>query len=52
LNVAGQSTFFISRVGDEFVRRLPGKGRISLLGMLRERVRRIRIGRAWRREHS
>jgi hypothetical protein len=49
LNVAGASPFFISRVGDEFVRRLPGEGRISFRGMLTERGRRVRAGREWRR---
>ena len=49
LNVAGASPFFISRVGDEFVRRLPGEGRITLRGMLSERSRRIQVGREWRR---
>jgi peptidoglycan/xylan/chitin deacetylase (PgdA/CDA1 family) len=49
LNRPEDSPFFISRVGDEFVRRLPGNGRISMREMLAERVRRIQAGRAWRR---
>ena len=49
LNLAGDSPFFISRVGDEFLRRLPGDGRITMRDMVRERVRRIRAGREWRR---
>jgi peptidoglycan/xylan/chitin deacetylase (PgdA/CDA1 family) len=50
LNVSGASPFFISRVGDEFVRRLPGEGRISVRAMLSERGRRVRVGREWRRQ--
>ncbi len=50
LNVAGASPFFISRVGDEFVRRLPGEGRITVRAMLNERGRRVRAGREWRRQ--
>jgi peptidoglycan/xylan/chitin deacetylase (PgdA/CDA1 family) len=49
LNTPGDSRFLISRVGDEFVRRLPGEGRISIRDMLAERIRRIQAGRAWRR---
>jgi hypothetical protein len=50
LNVAGASPFHISRVGDEFVRRLPGEGRITVRGMYSERRRRIKAGREWRRQ--
>lgn len=48
LNRAGDSPFFISRISDEFLRRLPGKGRISVTGMLFERLRRIRLARSLR----
>jgi len=50
LNAAGASPFHVSRVGDEFVRRLPGEGRISVRGMYSERRRRIAAGREWRRQ--
>ncbi len=49
LNRRGDSPYAISRISDEFLRRLPGKGRASVLDLLRERVRRINAGRAWRR---
>ena len=49
LNLAGDSPFFVSRVGDEFLRRLPGDGRATVGDMMRERIRRIRAGRKWRR---
>ena len=49
INRRGDSPFHISRLSDEFVRRLPGKGRATYAQMLRERIRRIREGREWRR---
>ena len=48
LNRKGDSPFFISRVTDEFLRRLPGTGRISLRELLQQRVHRIQTARAWR----
>lgn len=52
LNRAGDSPFQMSRMSDEFLRRLPGTGRISVVQMLLERVRRIRVARAGRRRHK
>jgi peptidoglycan/xylan/chitin deacetylase (PgdA/CDA1 family) len=52
LNRPGDTPFRISRVSDEFVRRLPGEGRSSLAGLVRERARRVRAGRAWRRRFA
>lgn len=48
LNRPGDSPLHVSRINDEFLRRLPGEGRISIAGLVRERMRRIRAGRAWR----
>jgi peptidoglycan/xylan/chitin deacetylase (PgdA/CDA1 family) len=48
VNRSGDSPFHASRISDEFLRRLPGSGRISVAGMLSERLRRIRAARAWR----
>jgi peptidoglycan/xylan/chitin deacetylase (PgdA/CDA1 family) len=52
LNRRGDSPFQISRLGDEFVRRLPGAGRISIGELLRGRVRRARTARQWRRRFA
>jgi len=52
LNTAGQSPFYVSRLSDEFVRRLPGDGRASLLDLARERARRIRAARHWARRYD
>jgi len=52
LNCPGDSPFHVSRVSDEFLQRLPGEGRISMLGMLRERIQRIRYGRYWRQRYG
>lgn len=52
LNPAGASPYYISRISDEFVRRLPGRKRISFLGIIAERLRRARAGRAWRRRFA
>jgi peptidoglycan/xylan/chitin deacetylase (PgdA/CDA1 family) len=52
VNRCGDSPFQISRISDEFVRRLPGEGRISLAQMIRERVNRARSARAWRRRFA
>ena len=48
LNRKGDSPFFISRVTDEYLRRLPGAGRISLRELLQQRMHRIQSARAWR----
>ena len=50
VNRPGDSAYFMSRISDEFVRRLPGKGRIGVQAMLDERLRRIRTAKAWRRK--
>ena len=52
LNCPGDSPFHISRVSDEFLQRLPGEGRIGMLGLIRERIRRIRFGRYWRQRYG
>lgn len=49
LNRRGDSPFYISRVSEEFLRRLPGEGRITVGGLIRARLHRIKLGRAWRR---
>jgi len=52
LNRRGDSPFHISRLSDEFLRRLPGEGRATLLHLLRERVHRANAARAWRRQFA
>jgi len=52
LNRRGDSPFHISRMSDEFLRRLPGRGRISVGELLRIRMHRIRSARAWRHRHG
>jgi len=52
LNRRGDSPFHVSRLSDEFVRRLPGSGRISITQMIRERVKRAQSARAWRRQFA
>ncbi len=49
LNKPGDSPYHVSRMSGEFVRRLPGSGRLSLGRLLRERLHRARAGRSWRR---
>ena len=49
LNRPGDSPFFVSRLSDEFLRRLPGVGRISIRQLLHGRLQRIKAARAWRR---
>jgi peptidoglycan/xylan/chitin deacetylase (PgdA/CDA1 family) len=52
LNRPGDSPFHVSRMSDEFLRRLPGVGRISLRELLRVRIRRIRAAREWRQKFA
>jgi peptidoglycan/xylan/chitin deacetylase (PgdA/CDA1 family) len=52
LNRPGDSPRTVSRLSDEFVRRLPGEGRVGIGYLLRERVRRARSARAWRRRYA
>jgi len=52
LNGAGDSPYQISRLSDEFLRRLPGSGRLSLRDLLGERTHRIQSAREWRRRHA
>lgn len=52
LNAVGDSAFRVSRLSDEFVRRLPGDGRCSLADLVTERLRRGRVARAWRRRYG
>ena len=51
LNAPGDSPFHVSRMSDEFLRRLPGVGRISVRELMRVRMRRIQAARAWRRQY-
>jgi len=52
LNRAGQSPLTISRVSDEFLRRLPGEGRVGFGHLIGERLHRIRLARKWRRQYG
>jgi len=52
LNRAGDSPYFISRISDEYLRRLPGEGRSSIADMVKERAHRIRLAREWRRRYG
>lgn len=52
LNHPGDSPYYISRISDEFLRRLPGSGRISWRDLLRARVHRIRSAREWQRRYG
>jgi peptidoglycan/xylan/chitin deacetylase (PgdA/CDA1 family) len=52
LNKPGDSPFRVSRVNDEFLRRLPGSGRISMRGLVAERVRRVKAARNWRIKYA
>jgi peptidoglycan/xylan/chitin deacetylase (PgdA/CDA1 family) len=52
INARGDSPFFISRLSDEFLRRLPGAGRITLRQLVRGRLHRIQRARAWRRQFA
>jgi len=51
LNRPGRAAaFFISRMSHEFLRRLPGEGRMSLGELLGVRLRKVRAARRWRLE--
>jgi peptidoglycan/xylan/chitin deacetylase (PgdA/CDA1 family) len=52
INRRGESPYHVSRISDEYLRRLPGRGRISLAELVRGRLRRIQAGKAWRAQHS
>jgi glycosyltransferase involved in cell wall biosynthesis/peptidoglycan/xylan/chitin deacetylase (PgdA/CDA1 family) len=52
LNRPGDSPFYISRMSDEFLQRLPGEGRIGVLALIRERLHRISFGRNWRHRYG
>ena len=52
LNRPGDSPFHVSRMSDEFLRRLPGVGRTSLRELLRRRANVIRAARAWRQKFA
>lgn len=47
-NLPGMTPFQISRVGGEYLRRLPGNGRVSLMDLLQRRIRVIRRGMQFR----
>ncbi len=49
LNRPGDSPFHISRMSHEFLRRLPGVGRITLADLLATRWRKVLLARDWRR---
>ena len=51
LNRPGDDTGHVVRLGDEYLRRLPGEGRRSVPGLFAQRVHRARAGRDWRRRH-
>jgi hypothetical protein len=51
VNRKGDSPFFISRISEEYVRRLPGAGRISVADLIRGRLQRIQAAKAWRRQY-
>jgi len=51
LNRPGHAAaYFISRMSHEFLRRLPGNGRMSLNELLGVRLRKVRAARQWRLE--
>jgi len=51
LNRPGRAAaFFISRMSHEFLRRLPGRGRMDLRELLEVRLRKVRAARQWRLE--
>jgi len=52
INRKGDSPYFISRISEEYVRRLPGNGRISLADVIRGRLRRVAAAKAWRRRYA
>lgn len=52
LNCSGDNPYLISRLSDEFLRRLPGDRRLTLRDLVRNRLRRIRLGRAWRQRYG
>ncbi len=49
LNRPGDSPYYVCRVSDEFLQRLPGAGRATYPDLLRERLQRARAAREWRR---
>ena len=51
INRKGDSPYFISRISEEYVRRLPGTGRISVADLIRGRLQRIQAAKAWRRQY-
>jgi peptidoglycan/xylan/chitin deacetylase (PgdA/CDA1 family) len=52
VNRPGDSPFYISRISEEFLRRLPGEGRSTFIELLRGRAHRIKLGRSWRRRFA
>jgi len=52
VNRSGDSPFRVSRLSHEFVRRLPGSGRMSLRQLFLTRLNRIQSARAWRRRFA
>jgi len=52
LNRPGDSPQYISRLSGEFLRRLPGTGRISLPELIEGRLRRAAAAREWRRRQA
>jgi hypothetical protein len=52
LNRRGDSPQYINRLSGEFLRRLPGKGRISLRNLVQRRLRLAGAAREWRRRQA
>jgi peptidoglycan/xylan/chitin deacetylase (PgdA/CDA1 family) len=52
LNGPGDSPFHIGRLSDEYLRRLPGTGRVGLTDLLKQRTHRSRTAAAWRRRYA
>jgi peptidoglycan/xylan/chitin deacetylase (PgdA/CDA1 family) len=52
INRRGESPYHVSRISDEYLLRLPGKGRMSLGDLVQARLRRIQAGKKWRAQIS
>jgi hypothetical protein len=50
LNRLGDSPFYVSRISHEFLRRLPGRGRMTLAQLLAARWRKVLLVQKWRRQ--
>jgi peptidoglycan/xylan/chitin deacetylase (PgdA/CDA1 family) len=52
LNKEGDSPYFVSRMSGEYLRRLPGSGRLPLSRLFGERLERARAARRWRQRFA